>query len=65
MVLIKLTSYVQQALPDLLLQATEVFIQCFSPIATGFDHRGSLSLDKDYSDGARFVIEFRLPNNSK
>lgn len=29
------------------------------------NHRGNLSLDKDYSDGARFVIEFRLPNNSK
>ena len=28
------------------------------------NHRGSLSLDKDYSNGARFVIEFRLPNNS-
>ena len=28
------------------------------------NHRGSLSLDKDYSDGARFIIEFRLPNNS-
>ena len=28
------------------------------------NHRGNLSLDKDYSDGARFVIEFRLPNNS-
>jgi len=29
------------------------------------NHRGSLSLDKDYSDGARFVIEFRLSNNSQ
>jgi len=28
------------------------------------NHRGSLTLDKDYSDGARFVIEFQLPNNS-
>ena len=26
------------------------------------NHRGSLNLDKDYSGGARFVIEFRLPN---
>ena len=29
------------------------------------NHRGSLSLDKDYSDGARFVVEFRLSNNSQ
>jgi K+-sensing histidine kinase KdpD len=28
------------------------------------NHRGSLTLDKDCSDGARFVIEFQLPNNS-
>jgi len=27
------------------------------------NHLGSLSLDKDYSNGARFVIEFRLPNS--
>ena len=28
------------------------------------NHRGSLTLDNDYSDGARFVIGFQLPNNS-
>ena len=27
------------------------------------NHRGSLTLDNDYSDGARFVIEFRASNN--
>lgn len=27
------------------------------------NHRGILSLDKDYQSGARFVIEFRPPNN--
>ena len=27
------------------------------------NHRGSLTLDNDYSDGARFVIKFRASNN--
>ena len=27
------------------------------------NHRGSLTLDNDYSNGARFVIEFRASNN--